>query len=165
MSDRERLASLARFLHGLAAVMFAGTILELIAARHFQEPLQFIPFVLCGAGLIAVLLTWKRPERAVVQTARVLMLIIAAGSLLGVWKHIEGNIGFILELHPDTTGWPLIQGALTGRAPLLASGTLAATATIAIAATFAAGWSWNGSPHRLVDEAPEPPASTSLSLR
>jgi hypothetical protein len=141
MSDRERLARLTNLLYGLAAVMFGGTIVELLAAKHFQEPVQLIPFVLCGVGLAAVLLAWKCPGRMTVQGLRGLMLVTAAATLLGIWKHIEGNIGFIHEMHPTTSGWSLIVGALTGRAPLLASGVLAAAATTAIAATFAAGWS------------------------
>src|SRR5215218_1681567 len=82
--------------------------------------------------------------QATAQGSRSLMLVTAAATLLGIWKHIEGNIGFIHEMHPATSGWPLIQGALTGRVPLLASGVLAAAATTAIAATFAAGWSVRG---------------------
>ena len=141
MSDQERLARLTNLLYGLATVMFGGTILELLAAKHYQDPVQLIPFALCGAGIVAVLLAWKRPGRATVQGLRILMLVTAAATLLGIWKHIEGIIGFIREMHPATTGWPLIAGALTGRAPLLASGVLAAAATTAFAANFAAGWS------------------------
>ena len=145
MNEHERLTRLANLLYGLAAVMFGGTIAELLAARHFKEPMQLIPFVLCGLGLIAVLLAWKQPGRRAVQGLRALMAISAAGSLLGIWKHIEGNVGFIQEMHPNTSGWPLILGALTGRAPLLASGALAAAAAVAIVATFAAGWELDGS--------------------
>jgi len=141
MSDRERLARLTNLLYGLAAVMFGGTIIELLAAKHYQEPMQLIPFALCAAGLVAVLLAWKRPGRATVQGMRGLMVVTTAATLLGIWKHIEGNIGFIHEMHPTTSGWPLIYGALTGRAPLLASGALAMAAATAIAASFAAGWS------------------------
>src|SRR5215212_7552377 len=140
MSDRERLARLTNLLYGLAAVMFGGTILELLAAKHFQDPVQLIPFALCGAGFMTVLLAWKRPGWVTVQALRSLMLVTATATLLGIWKHIEGNIGFIHEMHPATSGWPLLAGALTGRAPLLVSGVLALAATTAIAATFAAGW-------------------------
>jgi hypothetical protein len=59
------------------------------------------------------------------------MLVTAAATLLGIWKHLEGNIGFIHEMHPATSGWPLLAGALIGRAPLLASGVLAAAAITA----------------------------------
>ena len=179
MSDRERLTCLTNLLYGLAAVMFGGTILELLAARHYQDPVQLIPFALCGVGLVAVLLAWKRPGWATVQALRGLMLVTAAATLLGMWKHIEGNIGFIREMHPATSGWPLLVGALTGRAPLLASGVLAAAATTAIAATFAAGWSlrepepaggWQRSLHDRLQGQPDRPqrypdaASPSSSL-
>jgi hypothetical protein len=140
MSAQERLSRLTGFLYGLAIVMFAGTILELIAARHFKEPMQLVPFVLCVAGIGAVFLAWQRPDRRVILGLRALMVVTAAGTALGIWKHIEGNMGFIQEMHPGTSGWALISGALTGRAPLLASGVLTASAVIAIAATFAAGW-------------------------
>jgi len=134
MSDRERLARLTNLLYSLATVMFGGTILELLAAKHFQDPVQLIPFALCGVGFVAVLLAWKRPGWATVQGLRALMLVTAAATLLGIWKHVEGNIGFIHEMHPATSGWPLLVGALTGRAPLLASGVLALAATTAVAA-------------------------------
>jgi hypothetical protein len=140
MSDRERLTRLTNALYGLAVVMFGGTILELIAAKHYQDAVQLVPFAFCGAGIVAVLLAWKRPGRVRVQGLRLLMLATAGGTLLGIWKHVEGNVGFQREMHPTLSGWPLIEGALTGRAPLLASGALAATAAIAVAATFAAGW-------------------------
>ena len=145
MSDRERLARLTNLLYGLAAVMFGGTILELLAAKHYP-----------GSGAAHSLRalrrwgSWRSCWRGSAPGGRrcrgcaVLMLVTAAATLLGIWKHIEGNIGFIHEMHPATTGWPLIAGALTGRAPLLASGVLAAAATTAIAATFAAGWSLRG---------------------
>lgn len=140
MSAQARLTRLTGFLYGLAIVMFAGTIMELIAAKHYQEPVQLVPFVLCVAGIGVVLLAWRRPDWRIIQGLRVLMLVTAAGTVLGIWKHVEGNMGFILEMHPGAGGWPLISGALTGRAPLLASGVLAASAVIATAATFAAGW-------------------------
>jgi hypothetical protein len=80
----------------------------------------------------------------IVQPLRGLMLVTAAATLLGIRKHLEGNIGFIHEMHPATTGWPLLVAALSGRAPPLASGVLAVATTTAIAATFAAGWSLRG---------------------
>jgi hypothetical protein len=140
MSAQDRLSRLTGFLYGLAIVLFAVTILELLAAKHFQEPRQFVPFVICVDGIGAVFLAWRRPDRLAIQGLRALMVVTAAGTALGIWEHIEGNMGFIQEMHPGTSGWPLIYGALTGRAPLLASGVLAAAAVVAVSATFAAGW-------------------------
>ncbi len=165
MSEHARLTRLAGFLYGLAMVMFAGTMLELLAAQHFADPIQLIPFVLCAAGLVAVLLAWQRPGREAVQTMRGLMVLTAGASLLGVWKHIEGNLGFVLELHPDATGRELIVGGLTGRAPLLASGALAVTGVIAIAATVAAGWALNGAPPERGGAAAAPSLRSMLAMR
>src|SRR5215217_5121225 len=94
-----------------------------------------------GTGLALRLGGSVTLAQATAQGLRALMLVTAAATLLGIWKHVEGNIGFIHEMHPATSGWPLLVGALTGRAPLLASGVLALAATTAVAATFAAGWS------------------------
>src|SRR5215216_4461494 len=97
-----------------------------------------------GTGLALRLGGSVTLAQATAQGLRSLMLVTAAATLLRIWKHVEGNIGFIHEMHPGTSGWPLLVGALTGRAPLLASGVLALAATTAIAATFAAGWSVRG---------------------
>jgi hypothetical protein len=146
MSDHQRLDRLANLLYGLTAIMFGGTIIELLAAKHFQEPMQLVPFALCVAGLVTIGVAWKRPSQQSVLALRLVMLITAGGSLLGMWEHIEGNMGFIQEMHPDVTGWRLLLGAITGRAPLLASGALAAAGVIAVVATFAAGWGLRGAP-------------------
>jgi hypothetical protein len=37
--------------------------LELLAAKHYQDPMQLIPFALCFGGIVAVLLAWQRPGR------------------------------------------------------------------------------------------------------
>src|SRR5215211_8582384 len=97
-----------------------------------------------GTGLALRLGGSVTLAQATAQGSRSLMLVTAAATLLGIWKHVEGNIGFIHEMHPGTSDWPLLAGALTGRAPLLVSGVLALAATTAIAATFGAGWSVHG---------------------
>ena len=144
MTERDRLNRLANLLYGLAIVLFIGTFLELLAAKHFQEPMQLVPVVLCIVGAALVALAWKQPSREIIQGMRGAMVVIAAASILGVWKHIEGNVGFVQEMHPDSSGTALLVGALTGRAPLLASGALAVTGVVALLATVAAGWSWRG---------------------
>ena len=140
MTDQSRLSCLTTFLYGLAAVTFAGTLLELLAARHHERPAQLIPFLLCLAGLGAVLMGWKRPDRVTIIGLRLLMVVTASGALLGVWKHLESNMVSIAERNPGIEGFLLLTSALSGRAPLLASGVMAAAASLAVAATFAAGW-------------------------
>lgn len=162
MSAQERLDRLTTLLYGLAAFIFAGTIVELFAAKHFSDPVQLVPFALCAVGLVLVMLAWKRPTRRIVQILRLDMALTATATLLGIWKHIEGNIGFAREMHPDVAGLPLVQAALTGRAPLLASGALAISATIALLATYAAEWELRGS---LVDQAHRSPGQQAVTSR
>jgi hypothetical protein len=137
MTARQVLDRLRLFLFSLSAVLFGGTIAELIAAKHWQEPLQLVPFALCALGLVALGLAWRWPSGRTLWGARVLMVVIAAGSLLGVYEHVEGDLEFARELRPDAAGWTLWRSALTGRDPLLASGVLAVAAALTIAATYA----------------------------
>jgi hypothetical protein len=138
MSAATRLGQLRTFLFALAASLFAGTVVELIAVKHYQDPIQLVPFALCGLGLIAIAVVWSRPGRTTVLAFRMLMLVIASGSGLGVYKHIEGNYEFAHEIHPRASATSLITSAVTGRDPPMAPGILAIGASIAVAATFAA---------------------------
>jgi len=136
----DRLTRLSGFLYGFALALFVGTIVELLASKHWQEPLQFVPFALCVLGAVATWLAWKRPGVGTIRLLRVVALVNAGGALLGTWEHIEGNVGFVTEMHPDASGMKLVVAALTGRAPLLAAGALVVAAVIALAASYAAGW-------------------------
>lgn len=135
MSHEHALRQLGRFLHLLAIVLFIGTIVELIAARHYDEPTQLIPFLLCGLGIGLVALEWGRPTMNLIRWLRGLMLVIAAGSLLGVYVHVSSNMEIAREIHPDASVWTLLRAGLQGRDPLLAPGVLAVAAAVAIAAT------------------------------
>ncbi len=125
-------------LYWLAVVLFFGTIAELLAARHWKDPIQFLPFALCLLGLA---LLWRvraeaTPDR--VKQVRIGMIGIALASLIGVYEHLQGNLGFIHETRPHADLKTTILGMLTGHAPLLASGVLAVAAVVSIAATEAA---------------------------
>ena len=127
---------LRTFLLALAASLCAGTIVELLLAEHTETPIQLIPFVLCGVALVAVLAALVRPQRATLIGLRAVMALMIAGSCLGVFEHVQGNLGFELEIHPNATAGAVWLDALKGAAPLLAPGILALAAVIAIAATY-----------------------------
>jgi hypothetical protein len=38
----------------LARCLFAGIIAELIATKHYDSAVLFVPFLLCAAGLVAI---------------------------------------------------------------------------------------------------------------
>lgn len=125
------------FLHLLAAVLFVGTVAELLAVEHFADRLQLIPFALCGLGLLTQLAVWKRPNRGTVAALRVVMIAIVIGSVVGAYQHVQGNLEFVREIRPNATTRQLLRGAVTGGNPLLASGALAVAASLAVAATYA----------------------------
>jgi hypothetical protein len=136
MSDAVVLLRLRQFLLVMAALLLAGTLVELWLINHMEDPLQLIPFALCGLGLVAVLVAMLRPRRVALLVLRACMGLVVLGSLLGVYLHLESNLGFHRELHPNASNVDLLMGTLSGANPLLAPGILALTAALAIAATY-----------------------------
>jgi hypothetical protein len=128
---------LRTFLLALAGWMCVGTIVELFLAKHTKDPVQFVPFVLCGVGLIAVVAAQRRPRRATLLALRGVMGLLMFGSLFGMYEHLANNFAFELEMRPSAVWSDVWLAALRGAAPLLAPGILALAAIIAIAATYA----------------------------
>ena len=128
---------LRAFLLGLSAWLCAGTIVELFLAKHTEDPVQFVPFVLCGIGLVALAAAWRRPGRATLLALRGVMGALMLGSLFGVYEHLAGNFAFEMDIRPGAAWSDIWFPALRGAAPLLAPGILAVAALLAIAATYA----------------------------
>ena len=73
-------------------MLFARTIAELLSVKHYGDRVQLIPFVICGVGLAILVLFWRRPAREMLEATHLSMGLIALSSLIGVYKHIEGNL-------------------------------------------------------------------------
>jgi hypothetical protein len=131
VEDRLRL-----FLLGLSGVMCLGTIVELWLAGHTKQLIQFLPFILCSLGLAAVIAAWLRPGRSTLWTLRLVMGIAAFGNLIGVYEHLTSNLELVREVKPNLALVDALWKAAHGAAPLLAPGTLAVAALVAIAATY-----------------------------
>jgi hypothetical protein len=127
---------LRTFLLVLAGCMCVGTSVELFLAKHPKSPIQLIPFVLCGVGLIVVLAALLRPRRATLIALRLVMALLMVGGLVGVVEHIQSNLAFELDIRPSASVSAVVFDALRGAAPLLAPGILALAAILAIAATY-----------------------------
>lgn len=136
MSDRQLVHRFRQFLLLMAAFMAAGTILELLLEEHTGEPLQWLPFILCGVGLLAVGVVLLRPQRQTVQLLRVMMIPVGLGGLMGVVEHFESNLAFAAEIQPNVPAEELLFQALSGANPLLAPGILTLLAVLALAATY-----------------------------
>jgi hypothetical protein len=124
------------FLLGLSGWMCVATIVELLLSEHTESPTQLIPFILCGIGLVVVVLALVRPQRTSLLALRAVMGLLLLGSLFGVYEHLEGNLAFELEIRPGAAFGDVWFEALRGASPLLAPGILALAALVAIAATY-----------------------------
>lgn len=127
---------LRSFLLIVVEFVYLGTLAELVLEEHVKEPLQLIPFGLCGLGVLAVLAVLFRPQRNTILVMRAIMVVAALGSLLGIYLHLAANFEFELEMRPNATAGDVIRQALMGASPLLAPGILALGAILAIAATY-----------------------------
>jgi hypothetical protein len=136
MSDADVLSRLRRFLLLTSALLLAGTVAELLLVGHAGSAVQLLPFALCGAGLVVLLSASLRPRRGALVGLRACMVLVAAGSLYGVYEHVEHNVAFQREIQPGATAGELMKAAVGGANPLLAPGILALAAALALAATY-----------------------------
>lgn len=139
MNEGAALRRLRTFLQVLAVAFFVGAIGELLAAKHYESAVQLIPFGLCGLGVGAVLALRRHPTPAVIRAIRSLMIVIAIGSLFGIFEHVAGNIDFVRETRPHAGTMTLVIDTLQGGVPILAPGVLVVGAAVTWAATFASG--------------------------
>ncbi|HEX8129561.1 MAG TPA: hypothetical protein VF527_10705 [Pyrinomonadaceae bacterium] len=136
MSPADVLSRLRRFLLAFSIALLAGALLELWLIGHTEDPVQFVPFVLCGLGMLAVVAALARPRRATLMVLRVCMALVVLGSLVGIYLHVESNLALQREISPNATAGATLFGALGGANPLLAPGILAVAAMLALAATY-----------------------------
>lgn len=133
----ERLVTRFRqFLLWLTVLVCVGVCAELILTGHDKEPLQFVPYILCGLAVIAALWVLARPSRNSIWALRALMVLMALGGLLGSYEHISGNLALAREVNAAKANAAVVKTALTGANPALAPGALGVTALLAIAATY-----------------------------
>jgi hypothetical protein len=136
MSAAEILSRLRRFLMVLALLLFLGTLAELWLVNHTEDAIQWLPFFLCGLGLIAIVAFLLKRTKGTTLLLRVCMVLAIIGSALGIYLHVSNNVAFEKEIHPNASGSALIMKGLSGANPLLAPGTLAVAALLALAATY-----------------------------
>lgn len=136
MNSNDVLRRLRLFLLVLAGLVFAGAVVELVLSEHTETLVQWIPFILSGLGIVAILAALISPQRLTLMALRLVMVLVVLGSLLGVYVHLVNNIGLELEIRPNATVFSVFMEALKGASPLLAPGMLAVAAIIALAATY-----------------------------
>ncbi len=131
------LTCLRRFYLIFSGLIFAGSLLELVAINHTKETLQWTPFLLSALGIGLVAWVLFQANRTALLALRAGMAAITAGSLVGMAVHLAGNLRFALEVSPNLGLVQRVLAALGGANPLLAPGVLAMAAVMAVAATYA----------------------------
>jgi hypothetical protein len=136
MSADAILARLRQFLLIITAGIFVMTATELIFVSHWNETIQFLPFALCGLGLITLAFVYFRPGSGSIKTMYWSMIVIGACSFIGFYEHMANNLSFWLEIQPQATTWELIVATLNGGIPVLAPGILLLGAVIGLVAIY-----------------------------
>jgi len=136
MNSEQSLARIRQFLLIISAGVFVMTVTELFFLSHWTETIQILPFVLSGWGLIALLLAYFRPSPATIKFLRWSMIVIGLCSLIGIYEHMSNNLGFQMEIQPNSTTWELVLATLEGANPVLAPGILMLGAAIGWTAVY-----------------------------
>ena len=136
MNPENTLRRMRQLLIVISAAVFVMTVAELIFLAHWSETIQFLPFALSGWGLGVLALAYFRPTPATIRILRWSMVIIGIGSLIGVYEHMENNLGFQQEIQPNSTVQEMILATLEGANPILAPGILALGAAIGWMAAY-----------------------------
>jgi hypothetical protein len=113
-----------------------GMLAELVLLDHTESFVQWLPFVVVGAGSLALVWALWRPGAAALRAVQASGIAIAVVGALGVWYHYRGNTLFELEVEPDAGGWILAWDSLTGATPALAPGLMIQLGLLGLAFTY-----------------------------
>ena len=97
LAQRARSADTASLLRlgliGLALLGIIGTTIELVFLEHWDGLTQQIVWPAMLVLCLALLLIVWRPTPTTVWTARALALAVAAIAVVGIWFHVQENLG------------------------------------------------------------------------
>lgn len=124
MTTDELLPLLRRGLLVLLLIGAAGLIAELVLLEHYEDSIQFIPFVLLALTLIVTAWHWRTGSRASLRVFQAVMLLLIVAGPVGIILHLRGNYQMEREFDPSVLGLNLWLEVIRGEAPTLAPGTL-----------------------------------------
>ena len=137
IDEQDALGRLRNVLFGVAAAGFAGTALDLALLAHYEDPLQFAPFVIVGVSLIAIAGHAVSRSRVSLRLMRLAMAVAIAGAATGVALHYRGSMEFQLEVNPSLGGLDLLALVMTSKAPpTMAPMNLAILGLVGLASTY-----------------------------
>jgi len=120
----------------LLLVGIAGVGLELVLLEHYEDPWQWAPLALLGAGLVVGAALVVRPARWTVQSLRAVMTVYLLAGGVGIYFHLNANLEFERELRPSMAGTELVVETFRGAMPALAPGAMAQLGLLGLLVTF-----------------------------
>jgi hypothetical protein len=136
-ADSVVLERLRLWILGVLVLGLIGTVTELILLEHYEQPLQFVPLVLIGLGV--VVLAWHaiRPGTASLRSLQIVMGLFVLAGFAGMAAHFNGSAEYQLELDPEMDKWELLEKILHAKAPpLLAPGMMLQMGLLGLAYAF-----------------------------
>ena len=124
MTTDDTLSLLRRGLLVVLAIGAMGLISELVLLEHYDDPPQFIPFVLLTLTLVVICWHWWDEKKRSLRALQAVMLLLVIAGPVGVMLHVRGNYLSETDLDPSLFGFDLWLQVFRGEAPVLAPGTL-----------------------------------------
>lgn len=124
------------FLAWVTIFILIGTSFELVLLGHWEKNVQYLPFILSIIGVSVLITARLKPTKGSVLTLRWFMVIVALGSLVGMFFHLSHNLTVVQYRNPTISFINALWPAIKGGAPLMAPGVLFLSGVLGIAATY-----------------------------
>ncbi len=134
--ESDTLVAIRQLLLGMLIFGILGTVAELVLLGHVEMPAQWIPLVVMGVSGAVIARHHSRPSAASVRAIQLVMALFIVTGVIGVGMHLNGNLAFERELHPDERGFELVRKTLAGATPVLAPGSMVLLGFVGLAHTY-----------------------------
>jgi hypothetical protein len=134
--EPETLVAIRKLLLGALVFGVVGTLGELVLLGHFEMPTQWIPFLVLAATAGVIAWHAATPSELSVRAMQVFMALLIATGTLGVGLHLDGNVEFERELHPEEQGFEFLRKVVAGATPVLAPGSMVLLGLVGLAHTY-----------------------------
>ncbi len=95
----------------------AGLLAELALIAHYEDATQWIPLALLAGGLLFLVLDLVLARTWIHLVVQLIMVLIVAAGMLGVYFHFHGSREFQLEMDPQMRGTTLVWHVLRAKSP------------------------------------------------
>lgn len=110
------------FLLLILVLGLAGTLAELLLAKHTEDAWQWAPLMLIG--LAFGVLAWhgiarRNPKQceSSLRSLQALMLLFIVSGFIGIGLHMQAKMEFKKESDPSLGGWKLLVASLESQMP------------------------------------------------